>query len=524
MNVLSLVSMGYLLVALLIYFNVPKKLQPKILLLVSIFFYVQDSYVNIIFLLLTSLSVHFGAFFISKIHDSFEEVLLNASRDERKSIRLKRDRSKKAIVSIVIALNLTSLFYFKYANAALRMLDKLLTGVRIEPLQLLLPLGISFYTFQAIGYLIDVYRGQVKREKSYFNLLLFLSYFPQVIQGPIGRYSDLMPQLKAEHRFNYNATISALILIMWGYFKKLIIAEGLATMANQILGSPEVYRGLFIFIGIFLYSIQIYADFSGGIDIISGISEIFGIKLAKNFNRPFFATSLGDFWRRWHITLGSWMRDYVFYPVAFSSHIIKFNKWLKKSKNKKYSKILPSAVASMVVFFFVGIWHGPSFKYIAFGLYNGIIITSSLLLEERYKRWREKANINENVFEWRIFQILRTLIIITFGRYFTRAVSFKNAIALFKSTFSIFNPYILLDGSFFKLGLSESKIFVVTLAVLILFTVEIIQEKNIDIRNRLMTSNFLFRVNIMVLLTISIILFGFYGEAVDTANFIYQGF
>lgn len=524
MNVLSIVSIGYLLVAILIYFNVPKKFQVHVLLFVSIFFYVQNSYINILFLLLTSLSVYYGALLISKVHSNFEEKLNIVSGAKKKALRLQRDNKKKLFVAVIIFLNISSLFYFKYVNAVLKVLDNLFTGIEVQPLELLLPLGISFYTFQAIGYLIDVYRGQIDYEKKYYKLLLFLSYFPQVIQGPIGRYTDLMPQLDSEHRFNYDETISALILILWGYFKKLIIAEGLANIANPILGSPQEFKGFYIFIGIFLYSIQIYADFSGGIDIISGISEIFGIKLARNFRRPFFATSLSDFWRRWHITLGSWMKDYVFYPVAFSPRIVKFNKWLKKSKNKKYSKILPSAVASMVVFFFVGIWHGSSFKYVAFGLYNGIIITSSLLLEDRYASWKNKIGIDDDSFEWKVFQILRTLLIITIGRYFTRATSFKNAITLLRSTFVLFNPYILFDGSFSSLGLSESKLGIVAIAILVLFTVEIIQEYNIDIRGHLMKSNFIFRMNIMIFLVISIVLFGFYGDAVDTANFIYQGF
>jgi alginate O-acetyltransferase complex protein AlgI len=293
---------------------------------------------------------------------------------------------------------------------------------------------------------------------------------------------------------------------------------------NEILANYETYQGLYIFIAIFLYSIQIYGDFSGGIDIISGISEIIGIQLDRNFNRPFFSRSLDEFWRRWHMTLGSWMRDYVFYSIAFSPKFAKVTRRLRKSENKRLAKLLPSAVASFIVFFCVGIWHGSSFKYIAFGVYNGTIITASLLLEPYYEIWKTKLNIDSNRFGWKFFQIIRTLFLCTIGRYFTRGTSFRNAIALLKNTFIKFNPYILLDGSLSKVNITNRQILLLLISIFILFLVEIVEEKDKDIRSYLMNSHLVFRVFVLANLLLFVMLFGVYGPAVDTNNFIYQGF
>ena len=178
----------------------------------------------------------------------------------------------------------------------------------------------------------------------------------------------------------------------------------------------------------------------------------------------------------------------------------------------------------MVVFFLVGLWHGASFKYIAFGLYNGIIITFSLLMEGTYKKIISKLGIKTDKFDWKIVQIFRTLIVVTFGRYFTRAASFTGAIYLFKQTFSKFNPYIIIDGSFFNLGLSPFKILALIISIIILFGVEIVQESGTDVRRKIVKSNYLVRLSVFLLLSISVIVFGYYGESVDTSNFIYQGF
>lgn len=523
MNILSIKAMAFVFLAIAIYFNLPKKFKPTYLLILSLGLYTYANPKNLIFLIFSSFTVYLGGVIFNYL-DTKNQKKIEEQPELKKTLNKENKRNKKWILILLMVLNFGILFYFKYINTLLVALNKFIFSEQVDFFDIALPLGISFYTFQAIGYLIDVYRNKYPNEKNYLNLLLFLSYFPQVIQGPIGRYDHLMPQLLVDHSFDMERLKSGALTMLWGYFKKLTIAEGLAILVNEILGSPVMYSGSYIVVGVFLYSIQIYCDFSGGIDIISGISEIIGVQLDKNFRRPFFATSLGDFWRRWHITLGSWMRDYVFYSVAFSPKITKFNKWLKRFKNRRLSKILPSAIASMIVFFFVGIWHGASFKYIAFGLFNGTIITASLLLEERYEKIKNYLGINSEGIGWRIFQVMRTLLLCTIGRYFTRALSFMQALQWYKLSFKRFNPYILINGDLAEINLNFQQLNVIFIAIIILFGIELLVESGKDVKGIILNSHFVFRAFVVIALILFTITFGYYGEFVDSSNFIYQGF
>lgn len=524
MDLISLKTLFIFAVFIFAYFIIPKKFQWILLLISSLLYYFLGNGFYLVFLLVTSTTIFFAAKWLERITLESQSQQRDLSREEKKKARQINDKKKKRVVTLTLLVNFGVLGYFKYTNYFINLASSLLPSFEKNPLVLILPLGISFYTFQAVGYLIDVYRGKIKAETSYPKLLLFLSYLPQLVQGPIGRYDDLAPQLLAEKNFSFDNLKNGAFLVLWGFYKKLVIAEGLAMIVNPILENHVTYSGLYIFIAIFLYSIQIYGDFSGGIDIVTGLSEMMGIRLAENFNRPFFATSLSNFWQRWHMTLGSWMRDYVFYPIAFSPSFAKFNKRLKSVKYRKVSRVLPSAVASMIVFLFVGIWHGSSFKYVAFGLYNGIIITGSLLLQDKYTVWATRIGINTRTFDWKIFQIIRTLFLTTIGRYFTRGTSFKNALSLYRATFTKFNPWIIIDNSFLEFGLSQKKLNILFLGILGLFLVELLQEKGINIRKKIDDSNGVFQILLFVILLMIILLFGHYGESVDTSNFIYQGF
>ena len=252
-------------------------------------------------------------------------------RSAKKELRKKRDAGKKKILSLTLIINFGILVYFKFFSSFAMILSKVMDS-QLGSSSLIMPIGISFYTFQATGYLIDVYRGLVPASTSYPKFLLFMSYFPQLTQGPISKYSDLMPQLTEGHDFEYKNFILGFQRVLWGYFKKMVIADNLAMVVATIFASPDQYFGIYVPFAILMYSIQIYADFSGGIDIIMGFSKMMGINLTENFNRPFFAKSLSEFWQRWHITLGAWMRDYVFYPIAFSKRHKNLTRKLRKKK------------------------------------------------------------------------------------------------------------------------------------------------------------------------------------------------
>lgn len=224
---------------------------------------------------------------------------------------------KRLVVLAVCLLAFGQLFVLKYLGFTLEAFARLF-GREGFTLELVLPLGLSFFTFQAVGYVVDCYRGQVEPERNFGKYALFVSFFPQIIQGPISRFGDLEHQLCAERSLDWDKLKYGIQLAMWGYFKKLVIAERAGVVADAVFGDVWNWHGSVMAFGTLAYCVQLYCDFSGGIDITRGVAQMLGIDLAENFKRPIFALSLQDYWRRWHITLGSWMRDYVFYPLALS--------------------------------------------------------------------------------------------------------------------------------------------------------------------------------------------------------------
>ena len=276
-------------------------------------------------------------------------------------------------------------------------------------------------------------------------------------------------------------------------------------------------------VGLLLYTIQIYADFSGGIDIARGVAQALGIDMAHNFQRPYFSDSISEFWRRWHITLGNWCRDYIFYPISLSKTFGKMGKNLRKVFGDRLGKLFPVLVAQLATFLTIGLWHGAEFKYIAYGLYNGIIVISGLVLEPYLVKLAKLLRINTETFSWKLFQILRTFFLIVLGRIFPRAESFSVAIEMLKSML-VFNPGIFLNDHLFKLGISENEFAIVILFCVIWFVISLMQENGWKIRESLAEQNMLFRWGIYIAAFVAVLLFGIYGPGYDASNFIYRGF
>lgn len=323
---MSLVSNLFLLfvaASILIYYIVPRKSQWIVLLIFSYLYYIAGGPRYVVFILFSTLVTWLMALLIEKAE----------GKENHKGAR------KLLILGLI--LNFGMLGIVKYTNFAVENINALL-HLNLRGIQLLLPLGISFYTFQSSGYLLDVYWKRCKAERHSLKYALFVSFFPQILQGPIGRYSRLADQLYAEHRFEGNNIIRGFERILWGFFKKMILADWAAAFADAIFEDPAKYNGVAL-LGVLFYTIQLYADFSGGMDVVIGIASMFGIKLDENFKRPFFAVSITDFWHRWHITLGTWMKDYVFYPVTLSGWMGKFGKWGKRCLARKLAAPFLSA-------------------------------------------------------------------------------------------------------------------------------------------------------------------------------------
>lgn len=534
MSLFSLAFFAFLLILFLVYFSFPQKYknyQWVVLLGASYIFYAFAGIKLLVFLLVSTISTWVGALWIENIAKKYQLILKEKKwlPEEKKEIKQQATHKKRQVLALILVLNFGILTVVKYTNFFIENINNILlsdSGRQIQMVDFLLPLGISFYTFQSMGYLIDVYRGKYKADRNIFQFALFVSYFPQIIQGPISRYNDLAKQLYATHRFDYQRVKYGLQRMLWGYLKKMVIADRIAVLSNEVFANYEIngYKGFIVFIGVFLYGIQIYADFSGGMDIICGVSQCLGIDLVENFRRPFMARSIAEYWQRWHITLGSWMRDYLFYPLALSKRFGKMAKGLRKVCGNYVAKVLPTCLASFIVFVIVGIWHGAAWKYVAYGIYQATFVSTATLLEPFYTKCRTVFRINTECYSWKLFQIARTILLVTIGRYMSRGDSLLSALRMMKATVSQFDPWVLFDGSLYELGLDEKNFHFMILSIIFLFVIDYIQERGVCIRDKIANMDIVMRWTIYFLGIFTIIIFGMYGLGYDANNFIYQGF
>ncbi len=393
-------------------------------------------------------------------------------------------RKKKAAAAAAALLCFGLLYAMKYWDFTVDLLPASVGG-RLPRWDFVMPLGLSFFTFQAVGYVIDVYRDKYAPQKNPARYALFVSFFPQMVQGPIGRYDALAPQLLAARKLDWKDLQFGIQLALWGYLKKMVIADRAAVLVDAVITENTPYGGAVIAFAMVFYCIQLYCDFSGGIDITRGVARMLGIELAVNFRRPLFATSLTDYWRRWHITLGQWMRDYLFYPLSLSKPFARLGKWARKRIGGLPGKIFATSLATFVVYLVIGIWHGANFRYIAFGLWNGTVITASLLLERRFLAWRTALRIDQASVPWRVFMTARTSLLVFLGRYLTRAPRLLTALSLLWTTVSAPRLGQLADGTLLTLGLTAGDLWVVALGALAVTVLEFFQERGVQVRESL---------------------------------------
>ncbi len=414
---------------------------------------------------------------------------------------------RKSILVIGLLLNFGMLALLKYSNFAISNLNSL-TGSHISFRNFVLPLGISFYTFQSMGYLLDVYWKKVKPEMNVFRFALFVSFFPQLLQGPIGRYHKLAGQLYERHAFSLERLQLGVQRILWGYFKKLVLADRAAPVVNLVFQDYSSYSGVTVIFALLCYSIQLYCDFSGGMDVVIGAAQLFGVSLDENFKRPYFAVSISDFWRRWHITLGTWMKDYVFYPFNLSRAMKRFGKWTKKVFGRQYGRLLPICAGNLLVFWLVGVWHGPDWKFIFYGLYHGILIVFSSLMAMHFQNWKKRLHIRDESPLWKGFQMARTFVLVNISWYFDMAVSLEAAFAMMKSTVVGFRLSAVTDGSLLQLGLGIEDFLILAAGCLTVLAVSVLQERGVSIRSRLSDAPLALRWGIYLALILSMAALG----------------
>ncbi len=445
MSITSVLFLAFLAVVIIVYWAIPyKKYQWCVLLAASCIFYLSTGSRNMIFVLTTSGTAYLAAGWMQRLTDAHntyvKEHKAELSRDEKKRLKQRTALRRRWIMAVTMLLNFGILCYFKYLNFALEQIGTLvgfLSGRRPfwNSVDLLIPMGISFYTFQTMGYLADVYWEKVRPERNFGKMFLFVSFFPQMTQGPISNYGQLSGELFAEHGFSYKNYSYGCQRMIWGFFKKLVVADLLSPFVAEIFASYENYPGITVLAGAFLYSAQIYADFSGYMDIMCGFTETLGIRLAENFERPYFSKSIAEYWRRWHITLGAWFKTYIYYPIA----VAKWNRNLAKRMQKKFGtaagKSMPASVALVAVWLVTGLWHGASWGYIAWGGVNGLFIIFSLWMEPVYEKGKQKLGIREGQFWWKAFQTVRTFILVTFIKVLPEVGTLGDGIGFWKRIF-----------------------------------------------------------------------------------------
>ncbi|MDV3429557.1 MAG: MBOAT family protein [Bacillota bacterium] len=520
----------FLAVLFAVYYTIPKKYQWMMLLAASYLFYFFAGAKYILYILATTISAYLIGWKIGTLQKTQTDFLKlhkdEISKDEKKAYKTSIKSKKWKWLLLCLFFNFGILAVLKYGNFVISNVNFIFnssgSGRQLSFLNLALPLGISFYTFQIMGYVIDVYRGIYPSEKNPFKLALFVSFFPQLIQGPISRFNDLSKTLFKEHSFDSRNLSFGLQRITWGFFKKVVIADRIIAAVNTIFKDPETYQGSFVFVGMLFYAFQLYADFTGGIDITIGIAEVLGIEVKENFERPYFSKSITEYWRRWHITLGTWFKEYVFYPVSVCRPMLNLSKFSRKHFGESVGKRVPVYISTIIVWFITGLWHGASWNFIVWGLMNCAVILISQELIPFYRIFHNKFNIKD-AFPFRLFQVLRTVLLMSSIRLFDCYRNVPVTFIMFGTMFTKFNINIFFNGELLNLGLKITDYYVLIFSFLIIVTVSLIQRGG-SVRERMENQMIFVPYLVYYALLIFILIFGAYGIGYDSSQFIYNQF
>ena len=519
---------AFAILLVIIYFIVPKKWQWIVLMVFSLAFYALAGVKNTVFILITSGSTYGAARWIDHLAEKCGRFLKDSrdtlSREDRKAYKKKSVTQRKLIIAGTLILNFGILCVFKYTNFIIEQVNHILTAagsVEISFVSFIVPLGISFYTFTSMGYLADVYWEKTPSQRNFFKMLLFISFFPQITQGPISDYRVLAHQLYGEHFFDYKRFSWGAQRFIWGLVKKLAISGISGSFIVLLSDFYENYCGLAIILGVFIYAIYIYADFSGYMDMMCGLCEILGITLQENFHRPYFSKSISEYWRRWHITLGAWLKNYIYYPVGFSRFATSIGRKGQKVFGDKFSRDMPATIALILVWFVTGLWHGANWGYIVWGLVNGMFVIATLWLEPVYAGMRNFFHIREESGYWKVFQTARTFVLISFIKILPELGGLKRGLLLWASVFrNSFMPRNISELLPFVDDYMNFWMMIILTGILLIFS--LIQRKT-QVREYFNRLPLILRVFILALFFVISILFGIRSSGLK-GEFLYAQF
>lgn len=504
-TVTSFYFLCFLAGLLLLYYIVPKSIQWIVLLGGSISYYLlSGNGILIVYPLIGCFVAYYGAILISK------------------------SEKPRLFMLITVGLLIGTLFVLKYVNFISNTVNGIAGWFGAENIlpttSFLIPLGISFYTFTILGYVLDVYNKITPVQTNYFKFLCFGMYFAPVLSGPIMKYREDSEQFFVPHKLDYKNITFGAQRVLWGFFKTIVVSERTKIIADAVYNNPAEYQGIFVVLATVCYAFTLYANFSGCMDIVLGISEMFGLVLPENFSTPFLAKNISDYWRRWHITLGVWMKEYVFYPLLRTGFFTSLQKKMKEKFGKKKGKQYTTFIAMFILWFTVGVWHGGDWKYvIGSGLLHWLYIVLGEITLEPVTKGLERLKIDPKAKWIDVLRVVRTFSLACLGFVFFRANSFNDAIILIKNTFSSFNVGRLFTGDIFNMGIDviEFVIMLVSLGVMIFISC---LGQTESVRERISKKKLPVRWIIWYALLFGTILLGYYGPGFSASEFIYQGF
>lgn len=509
MGITSFMFLLFFSVSLILYYSIPRRWQWCFLLLVSVIYFLTFGNGLLILYPLSSITVtYFGTKWIEQEKDL---------------------KKRKRGLSLVVVCNLGILVVLKYLNLGVYTYNAIASRLSEQPalldtLKFLVPLGVSFYTISLLGYVFDVYYGMSSAEKNWAKLFLYGIYFPTMISGPIMRYKDMKEQMFTGHAFEYKQVTRGLQRILWGFFKVLVISERLAIVVSTVYNDFETYNGFYIVLAAMGFTLQLYTNFSGSMDIVNGVSQVFGIALPENFRTPFFSKSIQEFWRRWHITLGTWLKDYIFYPILRTDFFMELPGNLKPRFGKKTAKKITNFLALFILWSAAGLWHGGAWKYIvASGLLQWAYIVGGELLEPVWVKLRSLFRINKDTKWLSVFQMIRTFLLMSFAFLIFNADGFFAGLSMIRNAVTMWNPQIIWNGDLLQLGLDLKEWCILLASLLLLWIVSVMQQKG-SVREWLGRQNIVIRWILLYALLFWVILMGNYGPGYSAAEFIYQGF
>ena len=527
----SMAFVMFLALAVAAYYVTPKRYRWVTLLVVNYVFYYFAGVKYFAYLLATTITTYIATRKLGKMAEE-NKTAYNAAKAEldkegKKRWKAEFTKKKRRVLIPALVFNFGILAVLKYTNFVIANINGILEAFHstneLSFVNLILPMGISFYTFQTMGYIIDVYRGTCKAERNLFKLALFVSFFPQLVQGPISRFNDLAKSLFEEHAFDTKVVSYGLYRILWGYFKKVVIADRILVAVNEIIQNPDVYQGGFVFVGMMFYAFELYADFTGGIDITIGIAQTMGITVTENFRRPYLSKNIKEYWKRWHITMGTWFTDYIFYPISVCKPMLKISKFSRAKFGDAVGKRVPVYLSSFVVWFTTGIWHGASWNFIVWGLMNFVVIMISQELEPLYRKFHHRFQVKDKKW-YGAFEIIRTILLMSAIRMFDCYRDVPLTFKMFGNMFTHFGITALTGEAFLGLGLTGADYLLLFVCLIIVVAVSLTEERKGSVRDLIYASPAAWKYIIFGIMTLVVIVFGAYGIGYDQSQFIYNQF